>query len=400
MNSLLDLLPKGGKSVVDSLQNETRFLRRILFLIQEAEEGISHFLKGNLSHFDPHVGDTACHIRACYFSYLWINREEILPDLERDRSSLKSYAEKVLVVMDQSLRNSHRPLRPCFLDEFLSELNVGLFFGEISLNIIVSHLLSKYAFVDEKEMPQSINQDLLNQSMHESVAFCTALVRSLQRKLSIVSVEFVIFLSQLLSKKGLILSGSPALFESLVKEDSCGRKQLPCIAVFELIANFMKCNSKVSCVWIVDFLELKSRRAFFFKADKNGKWKYSSLNDLLEESPIFLIRAATFMESNEKFLFWCHQFGVDKILSWFGAVHPQYSGMVEFSFPKEYQVFFEENFNLAVSHQIALLPTGKEALLIRHISVCEKKTVFQKIQDLPCLYESEEYEALESCSPC
>jgi hypothetical protein len=236
--------------------------------------------------------------------------------------------------------------------------------------------------------------------MQESVAFCTGLARNLQRQLSIVSVEFMVFLSKLLAKKGIVLNSLPALLPSLLKEDSCGRIQLPCIAVFELISTFMRCNQKISCVWIVDFVEEKNRGAFIFKSDEYGIWRSLSLVDLSEENPIFLIRAYTFLDSKESFLSWCNKFGIDKILCWFGAVHPQYSGGSEFSFPQEYQIFFEEGFNLAVSQRIGLTPKNNENLVIRHISVCEKKAISQKIQSLPIIYEPQEYEVLRISSSC
>ncbi len=399
MKSLLDLLPKGGGSIVDSLQNETKFLRRLLFLIQEGEEGISHFLKGELSHFDPHVGDTACHIRACYFSYLWISQKEVFPGLERDMFLLKTYAEKISVVIEQGARNFHRDLRSCFLGKFLNELNVTLDLGEVSLNLIASHLLSKYSWLDRKKMPQSINQNLLTEVMQESVAFCTALTRNLQRKLSVASVEFIISVSNFLSKKNVDFQSLPVLLPFLLKEDSCGRTQLPCIAVFELIANFMRCNPAMVCVWIVDFVESGSRGDFFFKTDEQGSWKSLSVDDLVEENPIFLIRACTSLKSKESFFSWCHRCGIHKILCWFGAVHPQYSGGFEFSFPQEYRIFFEESFNFAVSHKIGLIPKRDENLVIRHISVCEKKEVLRKIKTLPSLYESYEHDVLNIKSP-
>lgn len=69
MESLLNLLPNGGNSCVDQLSNEIKYLQRVLFLIQEAEEALDYFLKGTLSHFDPHVGDTVKSLICCKFDF-------------------------------------------------------------------------------------------------------------------------------------------------------------------------------------------------------------------------------------------------------------------------------------------------------------------------------------------
>jgi hypothetical protein len=363
-----------------------------LFLIQEAEEGIQHFLKGNLSHFDPHVGDTACHIRACYFSYLWINREEIFICLERDRVLLKVYAEKVVILIDQSRQGLHRPLRPSFLNEFLQELNVNLSLYSASLDVIISHLLSKYAWIDEKGMPQSMDESLVIRTMKESVAFSSALIRNMQRKLSFASTEFMIFLAKLLVEKKQEINSLPTLLPFLIEEDGCRRMQLPCISAFELIATFIRSESRITIVWMVDFINKETREIFIFKADEQGKWKPLSLIDIEEKSPIFLIRAATFLDSRENFLSWVLSCGVDSILCWFGAVHPQYTGGKEVPFPSHYQYFFENSYQLGVSQKIGLTPKNHENLIIRHIFVCEKAVILQKIKSLPVLYKSNEHE--------
>ncbi len=392
MKSLLDLLPKGGNSVVDTLDNELKFFRRFLFLIQEAEEGIQHFLQGNLSHFDPHVGDTACQIRACYFSCLWIDRQKIFLYLKRDMFSLRTYAEKCALLLDQGVRNSHRSLRPCFLSEFLDQVNLNLDLENVSLNIVISHLLSKYAWIDEKKMPQFVDQKLLQTEMNESVAFCKSFFRHLQKQLSRVSVEFIIFLSKSLESSGVKLNSSGVLLPALLKQDSYERDQLPCIAVFDVISNFLARTQKIDCVLIVDFVKRHVRESFVFKLDQSGKWAVLSVENLVGENPIFLIRACSGLSSKEKLLSCCSEFGIDNILRWFGAAHPQYSGIFEYFFPNKYQLFFEENLRAASFHAIGLMSEEAGMLAIKHILVCEQKEILKKILSLPMLYHHQEVE--------
>ena len=335
MKSLLDLLPKGGRSLVDSLQNETKFLRRILFLIQEAEEGISHFLKGELSHFDPHVGDTACQIRAYYFALLWSKREEVFPSLERDLSQLKKYAENLMILMDQGARNLHRDLRPSFLDVFLEKVSLDLSMSEIGLVLINAHILSKYRWVDEEGISQKIDKLKIRREMREARTFVDDLVRHLQMELSWISIQMVLdWLKDLELLKDEDLWSQPSVMETLLYQGDDGRWALPSFGTLEII---LKHARKISHLPLFFSLTVISESEEFCASqwiqEIKNHWEFIE-SPTPEKYSCLVIQAVslnTSLISNSEYLGFVMErlsdIGVETVLLWVNADHPQYSGL-------------------------------------------------------------------------
>jgi hypothetical protein len=378
MKSLLDLLPKGGNSLVDTLDNELKFFRRFLFLIQEAEEGIQHFLQGNLSHFDPHVGETACQIRAYYFALLWTEREQFLPNLERDLVQLKTYAERIFILINQGSLNGHRYLRPCSLSFFLEELGLDLKISETGWALIMSHILSKYRWVDAEAISQKMDEEKLSRGMSDTRRFSKELGRHLQKELSKVSTNFIFSLVNKLpqEKSGFVLS--PELMGSLLIHDSFGREQLPCLIVFELIVRSLEVNPAIPVMLVMNFLHIPNQKFyFFFERDAHRQWILSNFEDCPADKSMFLLRGVSFCPEivpsliKKNFLEKMNEHGLSSLLRWFGAEHPQYSGSVPLiNLPLFFRAFYEGCRQNALKSGVGLSQKNGFSLIFKHAISC------------------------------
>ena len=406
MKSLLDLLPKGGRSLVDSLQNETKFLRRILFLIQEAEEGISHFLKGDLSHFDPHVGDTACQIRAYYFALLWSKREEVFPSLERDLSQLKKYAENLMILVDQGAQNLHRDLRPCSLADFFELLNLSFDLSETALILVSSHFLSKYSWKDEEAISQKINLNLLQDKISTGREFALSFSQYLQKTFTEVSIEFLFRLADRLSQEKADFLSPPELIQNFLVRDTFGRRQLPCLIVFELIVRCLEINPVIPVMLVMSFLHIPNRKFyFFFERNVDQQWVLSNLEDCPNDKPIFLLRGvSSFSRSipslmtENFFLKKVNEYGLSNLLRWFGAGHPQYTGNMAFTnISPSFNVFYETCYQNALRHGIGAHKEGGFSLIFKHAVSCRAGEFFKVFEEMPSLTSELTKVVLETC---
>ncbi len=344
LDSLLDLLPKGGNSLVDSLQNEEKYLRRLLFLIQEAEEGIQHFLKGNLSHFDPHVGDTACQIRAYYFALLWQEREVHTPPLEKDRSQLRQYAEKIMIVLERSQQGIYRDKRPVRLDTFLEDLGVSLKLSELGLILTISHVLSKYRWMDEEGISQRLDYLRMQRDLRESNLFVKNFLRHFQQRLSLISVQFILKLAEALSDLE-DFTAKPEVLNYLLCQGDENRSLLPSFATLEVILKHMRYCSKIPVVFSLSLMSQSSLLQKELYVEPIGdQWVMRDLRPLEFSAMLidreghinplcFVVRAISLnntMIPNEDYI----QLTIEKLknvgfetaLLWVNADHPQYIG--------------------------------------------------------------------------
>jgi hypothetical protein len=376
MKSLLDLLPKGGNSMVDSLKNEMKFFRRILFLIQEAEEGILHFLKGDLSKFDAHVGETSCQVRAYYFALLWLRRDEVFPVIEKDLQMLKKYVDQLVILLDQGKLDGHRFLRPSRMIDFLNNLAVTLFISEETFILTVAYFLQKYAFLDEQKISQEMDEKSVELSMLESTNFVTQFLRHLQRALAELSINFIHDLVQdFPEKQKKYLSTRLEIFPSLLKNDSMGRLQLPCISSFEVIIRSLEQNMKIPVVLVLSFLGNEAfQEAFVFCSNGMGVWKEDSLIKFPPDAPLFVLRGLTSifqnfppLERRKKILACICESGLSNILLAFGAEHIQYSfwDCRDFEDAK-FSEFFKKYYRYALENRISLNLNRDIFLSIRH----------------------------------
>lgn len=394
MNSLLDLLPKGGASIVDSLANETKFFRRFLFLIQEAEEGIQHFLKGDLFHFDPHVGDTACQIRAYYFALLWTKRKEVFPSLEKDLTQLKTYAEKMTILMDQCSRNLHRPLRPTSLDIFLEKLGVDLKLSEQGLILTISHLLSKYRWVDEEGISQTINEFQIESAALDTGTFIKTFVRHLQQRLSEISTDFVKAQSLELVNEKVDFYSHPEVLNCLYQRGDFNRSVYPCLATVEVIVKSIQYVSKIPIALLTTFDSVNTTAIFIFLPNQKGIFDLKILSDLDPNQPIFLVRGITLL-NKETFLKKFSEIKLENIVIAYAAEHPQYSGLklanicmkdyLKMSFIESYAKFYLSKLNQAEKLNISLKNKDSLFFYIKHFCLDRVENILNTTHKLPKL---------------
>ncbi len=391
MESLLNLLPNGGNSCVDQLSNEIKYLQRVLFLIQEAEEALDYFLKGTLSHFDPHVGDTACQIRAYYFALLWKNRHDHLQSLFKDRSLLNTYAEKTQILMEKSHENHYRSLRPLPLSQFLTELNLSPNISSLTFTLTLAHLLSKYSWKDEEGISQRMDEKKFSSLSKQNLSFTRMFFKHLQQKASHQSIEFIEKESDLLCEKGIVLLSNSKNFPFLKRMSDYNRMILPCFATLEVIVNSIQFNSSINICIIITFLPESSTEFFSFISDTLGNFTLSDSQSFTLSEPVFVIRGISSF-SKENFISWIKSIGLKTVILAYGADHKQYSGANITSLNeidsnldsfKAYVQFYHSYMETAEKEKIKLQADLK--FYIKHFFTCNSNEIISLSKILPSL---------------
>jgi len=222
-------------------------LNESLFLLVAAEESMKSFQRGELSKFDPLVGENSCQIRAVKVALLAskksLNIEEMLEEISCSRNIINELLESIddFSTQEKSLR--------CFIESH----NIDIFMSKDAIFLIQSYILSKTKLVlsrvdtmtflrSEKTRPLQIKEfgDV-------SRDFIENLIKTLRNKLSESSARFV----QELSKCPLLAEGE---IETIIKDFSISHKELSCTPFYWMTKVIMH-QAFVSKIPIIIFAE-------------------------------------------------------------------------------------------------------------------------------------------------
>ena len=331
--SILDFMYQSPNGEVAEFKNKVSILKVTRFIIEHTLETLdAFFIKRQLHKFDPHVGDTACHIRGyhilllseelkCLWMPAYINQY-----LQRMRG-LKRSVEKKLNEPDL-LKLTGKFTLICFLQQ----LNAYFTMSEKLLFLVQCYILTKYNFIDDVlQVSVRLNKEKAALAMEITAKKAAKLLNKYQRSVADKSCQFVFQCNQQLNEYY-----STSLLQAVKQMDDRQRSVLPDYLVTDILLVHLYKNAKP----ILLMLEQKnSQRCFnalglLFEIDKDKPNEYKLCRRIDHEKldmPCYVIHAETLYENNlletpqaitKRIL----DLGIRAILMSFMATHPQYTG--------------------------------------------------------------------------
>ncbi len=206
--------------------------------------GLSLFLEGKLDRLDPHVGDTACQIRACQLIFL---------SQEMVEKNKRTYYQEFFQKLKQEIQ--------LLESGQLSELGVLpeeiFFFG-------VSYFLTVFKLSDGDGGFKSINYKKISICLSISKGWTLRIVRVAQQELCRMSCDFIFNLSFLIDYP------HDSLLRIFLKKTDDHRQVLPCFFSSDVIWHYLKIRKIPICFEIRDKSKKNQRIQLFLNEKKSN----------------------------------------------------------------------------------------------------------------------------------
>ena len=231
--SHISLLYQISTSIVKDNQMKESLVNLVKFIASNYVEAMRCFyVLKEYQHFDPHVGDTACQVRALQVSMLAQK-----PNYGFDRNEVernKAILEQAINVLAQG---SVKTVKNNFItiEDFLIQFNLSLEISKENMLLVVSYILTKY----KKENgfgDHYIDVNKIKQDANISVKSCKKLIRHYQLTMARQSCIDIINYAQ---KFGFSSEYTRHL-EQLIKNDDDGRNVMPCFLQMEVIIEVLQ----------------------------------------------------------------------------------------------------------------------------------------------------------------
>ena len=259
--TVLDLLPQKRDSRLPNLDAALRLLKRIDFFVEQACEAMSRLSSNQWSFFDPHVGDTACHLRA--FMNLNIYTLQLI-NLEfcQKMSEMLASEKEAIKRISLSLSKNEFPKNKLTIDEFLTQNNLKLEFPRFFFYLISAYTLSFTIGCGKKEDERNtIDYNSVADFIGESRKYVDKLCHHLQRRIAEMSCDFLIKICN-------DLQGSQAK-KSLIQrtcKDRRGRWVVPCFQSGVVLSEFI-----VQHEVVVSLRDNNTDSVFFFRGNQQKR---------------------------------------------------------------------------------------------------------------------------------
>lgn len=327
--SIQELLSQSPGTQLPNHCKFQKILQLIAFTIQHIIEGLELFyIKQDLGCFDPHVGETACQIRA-YKNLLLANQiKSKTPFVIANINELTHLYEKISHSISFYTKIENTPaarnLPETTLDKFMQNLNCNVLLDEDVIYLTLSRILTKYKYLDEKGNSY-IDTNALQNALSLSREGAKQLSIFYQRKLAKLSCDFITAISQQLPSPLSI-----SMIHTLTLDDDNMRKTLPCYLTTKIILAHMQSIGLGFTLAIQYKREDNTIDIFYlnFCVNHNNIFKYSETC----EKPFHLIlhiitNGDVLQPQNKKTLAQqFSKFNTAEMILLNQAIHPQYTG--------------------------------------------------------------------------
>lgn len=342
MNSTsLCLLHQDPTTLLTTAEMKKKILHNLSFIINEIISALQAFSTNQLSKFDPHVGETACQIRA-YMVFLFrlkLNDPYFSCKLRYEITKMQALDKLVI----NEINNFHFLLNKniCSKDEGLhSHIKICDFLTDrnlvFPLSFEIKFLLLCYFLTRFKDYTDGGDHitcyERICHEMQISRKLSKKIVRHYQIQLANISTQFILDLSQ----NNINQTTFTLALKHLTLKDDDERSVLPCYLVMKVLLQSMLTNkcpilievqrqhelSKIDHIHLI-FFPNSSSSDYSFHPDSPG-----NLNHL----PCVVIQGLTIYESackqetKEQFISRFTNIGLIKIVLANMANHPQFSG--------------------------------------------------------------------------
>ena len=219
------------------------FFKRVFFRF--CLRGLSLFLDKKLDKLDPHVGDTACQIRACQLIFLSIDNAE-----NHKKNYYESFRDKLRKDLQQLKREQFFSL--AVLPEEI------FFFG-------LCYFLTVFRVPDEVGGSKAMDFRRVAKFLSISNTWTRDIIRVSQKELSKSSCDFIFMLSLKIKYP------YHHLLEIFLMQGDDGRALLPCFFSSDVIWRYLKQEKIPICFEIGNKFFPKQIKVFFNKGSFNRK---------------------------------------------------------------------------------------------------------------------------------
>lgn len=321
--SIIDLLPQNNMAVVRDTKMIFEILKATYNVIALLIDSISKFhIDKQYQHFDPHVGESACQIRAYMCIILARKKYSSTYILERIEI-LNTYLYKLNEIIHAKINyknSSHSIVElikkyDCYFDVSWEEC---FLFKSYFLTIFKrEHLQETYISSHDVATTFIISKKLAKKIIHRY-----------QYHLSEISCSFI---EHIASELNINKKNSPNFVSSVLNDDD-GRMVYPCFFYSKIIFMHMK---KTNCpilliVETIDNGHIKKDYILFGRIDGHGQLLNITNNPLMIDDICVVIvcsRITSIPASSIELLKILNAFGLYDILLMNMAAHPQFGGL-------------------------------------------------------------------------
>ncbi len=324
--SCIELMPQSSTTVIKNKIDKENVLQIIAFIIDELIELLEQFyILGNYQCFDPHVGDTACQIRAIEILILSLEKHSLFFYVNRI-IELKQIQSEIHKTVTNLSNIDQIPKKHISILDFFKENNILFIINENEFFLFHAYLLTKYKN-ETNEGLTYIDHEKICTSSELSKKFSKKISRHSQQYLAEHSCDKIIEWAKF-SKK------PPNFIDELNKlllHDDDDRCVLPCFYFTDVLVSVIKklkfpilivskqSNSTISHILMVFIYSERKKKFIIIKENLSSRFN----------SPCFVVEGITqniYWVSPYNFIERFNNIGVEEIIMSNMAAHPQYSG--------------------------------------------------------------------------
>lgn len=387
--SSVELLPQDSNMIIKDSALQSNVAKMLSFFSLLLSDALYDFYTISKYHkFDPHVGDTACQIRAYQLIKMRYEPVNYSPNNRIDQ--LISISNRI----DRFNNQNKELLKRLPLEDFINK-------NELMFHISSNEwlLLRMYFLTFFKEEGDGnttyINYDAISHSIGVSRKLAKKIVRYYQISLAQSSCDIVLELARKRKSK----SFNTILNETLRKDDDA-RPVLPCYFYSKLIfeeLQIIKCDILIEISFETQHGD--DINPLYLKFSSDGKADIFNLSskDMLDDKIYFVITGTADAKYQsfdyQNYVRFFNQYGLYNIFLACMAAHPQYTGNILSSYQNspfrniqtEAEGLYEMSHELAsmkiISEKYGCSLNNQSLLLIKHI-YCDTLTNFLKLKSV------------------
>lgn len=240
--SLLDLLPQDKETLLNS-DNFPVIVQLLTFFIRELKQSLKvFFIDKNYAQFDPHVGDTACHIRAYHILHLSrLSEKKLLLNgvtISKRLNEIEEFGQR----LDAWLKTINpRDYKNKKIENFFEAQFINFECSPEELFLLQAHSLSKHVKFSEDSSYTYIDTTEMARNVKLGKNATNLIIQKFQKNIAEFSVDF--FLALLGGSSLSYLQFSQQDLASIINYDEYRRKVIPAFIAMEIILENLLKNS-------------------------------------------------------------------------------------------------------------------------------------------------------------
>ena len=373
----------------DTLLHDSKMSMQIIksyhyFLDTLIDAFVEFYIKKNFHLFDPHVGDTACQIRAYHLITIFLETHDKV-DIPNRIASIRRIKEKLFTFINEPLLVKNNTLT---ISQYMKTMHCDFHIKKYEIFLYECYFLTIYKNVNENVI--YINYQAIASFIGITTKLAKKIVRHYQSNLASLSSESLLACAHDLNLNKIII-----LLKSLSKFDDDNRIALPCYFYNKVLLDHMHHHNRFVLI-IVERVNAIKPMVFIYKNKlislvNFDDYRYSH-NDICLAIQGFC--SSSYQEKTDHYVERLNSVGFNNIFLMNMANHPQYPGhkLKRFMINPFFECDFSENDLFLEDRQELILRQSRAPILgcarencsllnIRHIYCTTIQSVIVSTED-------------------